>query len=58
MLSIQNLADRIRPENAILLLGAGALWNRALRVVHHWPEGLASELNPPPDGNDLADTTT
>lgn len=58
MLSIQNLADRIRPENAILLLGAGASMESGAPSGSSLARGLASELNPPPDGNDLADTTT
>jgi GTPase SAR1 family protein len=53
--SIQNLVDRIIPENTILLLGAGASIESGAPSGTSLARGLAGELNPSPDGDDLAE---
>ena len=55
MLSVAALADRIRPENTILLLGAGASTASGAPTGSALARSLADDLTPAPDGDDLSE---
>lgn len=55
MLTLEELAGRIRPPETILLLGAGACVSSGAPTGAALARTLASQLTPSPDGSDLAE---
>ena len=55
MISVTALADRIQPEKTVLLLGAGASVPSGAPTGSVLARGLARELTPVPDGDDLTE---
>ena len=55
MISVTALADRIQPENTVLLLGAGASVPSGAPTGSALAHSLAKELNPIPEGDDLTE---